>query len=152
MATMNSAKFIQHWLGQVAEAALPFEANWTWRSLKGVDPKLCRLLRKQRDAFDRALVVKEEKKDIAAIGAATVLGYQRAVECMRRSDAKIERVSVAKQGPNLQDLVAKHGGYDKIPEPAWEQFEREKIVWRAKLRFGEFDKEDDPSQQEEALR
>jgi hypothetical protein len=26
--------------------------------------------------------------------------------------------------PNLQDLVAKHGGYDKIPPEAWAEWDR----------------------------
>jgi hypothetical protein len=151
MPVMSEDKFVRYWLQKVQEAALPFEANWTWRKLGVEDRKLSRMLWLQRSAFDEAIVTKN-RREIAAIGEATVRGYAAAVTLMTERQAKIERVSVAKLGPNLQELVAKHGGYDKITEPAWEQFEREKIVWRGKLINGEFDREDDPSQQEEALR
>ena len=147
---MNEEQFLQHWRRLVGEAALPFEANWTWKKLAQEDRKLSRLLWLQRQAFDHALVTKT-RREIAAIGEATVRGYGAAVELMTLRQAKIEAVSVAKLGPNLQTLVEQYGGFDRITEPAWEQFEREKVVWRLKLAHGEFDNEVDPSQQEEQL-
>ena len=137
---MKAKELIALWKGRVLAASLPFEADWTWRALRNADPDLAQRLREQIDYFDEMCVL-GTPRDIAEHGAATVRGYAAAVELMQRVKAKEERVSLAKQGPNLQELVAKHGGYDKITEPAWEQFEREKIVWRAKLRFGEFDTE-----------
>jgi len=151
MRRMNQAQLLRHWHSEVAAAALPFEQGWTWRALRKVDAELAQRLREQRDLFDEMCVV-GAPKDIAEHGAATVRGYGVAIACMHKHAVRAERIRVAKQGPNLQQLVEQHGGYDKIPESAWEQFEREKIVWRGKLRFNEFDREDDPSQQEEALR
>ena len=136
----------------VLKASTAFEARWTWRALRAVDPDLARRLREQIEIFDEACVT-GTPREIVEHYQATERGYAAAAQAMEMHKVRIEAVALAKQGPNLQDLVAKHGGYDKITEPAWEQFEREKIVWRAKLRFGEFYTEaDDPSQQEEALR
>jgi len=148
---MNAAQLLKLWRGRATAAALPLEEQWTWKALRKVDVELAQRLREQRDLFDEMCVV-GAPKDIAEHGAAMVRGYGVAIACMHRHAVRVERIRVAKQGPNLQQLVEQHGGYDKIPEPAWEQFEREKIVWRGKLINGEFDREDDPSQQEQELR
>ena len=148
---MKAKDFLPMYREVVLKASMAFEAQWTWRALRAVDPDLARRLREQIEIFDEACVT-GTPREIVEHGQATARGYAAAVQAMDLHKVRIEAVALAKQGPNLQDLVAKHGGYDKITEPAWEQFEREKIVWRAKLRFGEFDRDDDPSQHEEALR
>ena len=147
---MNARQLIRHWQDKIAAAALPFEANWTWRALRFSDRDLAERLREQIDYFDE-MCVTGTLRDVAEHGAATVRGYAAAVELLERRKVRQEAISLAKQGPNLQDLVAEHGGFSKIPEQAWEEFERAKKVWRAKLRFGEFDTDIDPSQQEEAF-
>jgi hypothetical protein len=38
------------------------------------------------------------------------------------------------RGPNLDALVAKHGGYDKIPPEAWKQYDREVEAWHLRRR------------------
>jgi hypothetical protein len=38
--------------------------------------------------------------------------------------------------PSLQKLVEDHGGYDKIPESAWKQFDLEMEAWKADVRSG----------------
>jgi len=42
-----------------------------------------------------------------------------------------------REPPNLQLLIEAHGGYDKIPEPAWRQFHFTMRVWRERLINGE---------------
>lgn len=150
---MNQKQFVQAWIGKVSEAALPFEANWTWRALKLEDPELCERLRRQRSAFDRACITRE-LRDVALIGEATVRGYQLVCEVMRKRQVHVEAVSLAKLGPNLQELVAKHGGYQHITPEAWEEYDRAVVVWRAKIRAGEFDRERDapPAKEEELQR
>lgn len=149
---MKAKQLIELWKGRVLAASLPFEADWTWRALRSIDRDLAQRLQEQINFFDE-MCVTGTPKDVAEHGAATVRGYAMVVECMQKHAAKVERISLAKQGPNLQELVKQYGGFDKIPEEAWEWFERAKIVWKAKLVNGEFDRMfDDPSQQEEALR
>ena len=38
--------------------------------------------------------------------------------------------------PDLQALVAAHGGYEKIPRPAWEKHDSQVAAWRARIRRG----------------
>lgn len=40
--------------------------------------------------------------------------------------------------PSLDALVAKHGGYDRIPPEAWKQYDREVTAWQLKRRYGDF--------------
>ena len=39
-------------------------------------------------------------------------------------------------GPNLQELVAEHGGYDKIPPAAWRAFDKAIEQWKQRVRSG----------------
>lgn len=41
---------------------------------------------------------------------------------------------MSRRGPNLDTLVAKHGGYHKIPASAWETFDREVKAWQLERR------------------
>jgi len=148
---MRQQQLLKLWQDRVATAAAAFERDWTWKALRRVDTQLELLLREQRDLFAEMCVV-GTPKDIADHGAAMVRGYQLAIAALQRAAVRAESIRVAKQGPNLQVLVEQAGGYEKITEEAWEAFAREKVVWRGKLINGEFDREDDPSQQEEALR
>ena len=36
--------------------------------------------------------------------------------------------------PDLQELVARHGGYDKIPPEAWAEHDRAMAEWHARWR------------------
>jgi hypothetical protein len=49
---------------------------------------------------------------------------------------KPEYTPIDREGPNLQKLVAEHGGYDKITPEAWERFEFERQQWLAWVRRG----------------
>ena len=40
-------------------------------------------------------------------------------------------------GPDLQKLVAAHGGYDKITPEAWDRFQADKRRWLDQLRHGD---------------
>jgi hypothetical protein len=151
MKTMKAADLLRMYREAVLRASMEFEAKWTWRALRGVDPALAKRLREQIDIFDEACIT-GTPREIVEHGQATERGYAAAAQAMELHKVRVEAVALAKQGPNLQDLVAKHGGYDKITEEAWEEFERAKTVWHAKLRFGEFDTETEPSQQEDELR
>jgi hypothetical protein len=35
--------------------------------------------------------------------------------------------------PDLQTLIMDHGGYDRIPQDAWDAFERDMEEWRCEL-------------------
>jgi len=148
---MKAVELLRMYRESTLKASMAFEAQWTWRALRAADPDLARRLREQIDIFDEACIT-GTPREVVEHGQATERGYAAAAQAMELHKVRVEAVRLAKQGPNLQELVARHGGYDKITEEAWEQFEREKIVWRAKLRFGEFDTEVEPSQQEEELR
>ena len=148
---MKATDYLPMYRRAVLKASAGFAERWTWRALRVVDPNLAMRLWEQIEIFDEACIT-GTVREIVEHGQATERGFAAAVQAMELHKVRAEAIAIAKQGPNLDALVAKHGGYDKIPEPAWEQFEREKIVWRGKLRFNEFDREDDPSQQEEALR
>lgn len=39
--------------------------------------------------------------------------------------------------PNLQALVARHGGYDRIPAEIWIKYDRAMANWKDRLRYGE---------------
>jgi hypothetical protein len=41
--------------------------------------------------------------------------------------------------PDLQDLVRKHGGYDKIPPEAWTEYDRAMAEWHECRRTGSAD-------------
>lgn len=36
--------------------------------------------------------------------------------------------------PNLDALVAEHGGYNRIPPEAWKQYDREVTAWQLRRR------------------
>jgi len=38
------------------------------------------------------------------------------------------------RGPNLDTLVAKHGGYDKIPPEAWREYDLAVRAWQLERR------------------
>lgn len=40
----------------------------------------------------------------------------------------------ANPAPDLQELVARHGGYDKIPPEAWAEHDRAMADWQARRR------------------
>jgi hypothetical protein len=42
------------------------------------------------------------------------------------------------RGPSLQELVERHGTYDKITPEAWAAFDREMTTWNTRLRLGDF--------------
>ena len=44
---------------------------------------------------------------------------------------------VLRPSPNLQDLVARHGGYDKITPEAWAEFDLEMRCWLHDVRMGQ---------------
>ena len=44
----------------------------------------------------------------------------------------------AEQRPDLQALVAAHGGYHKITPEAWAAYDRELRQWRARTAVGDF--------------
>lgn len=43
---------------------------------------------------------------------------------------------ILRPAPNLQDLVARHGGYDRITPEAWAQFHAETKHWMEDVRLG----------------
>lgn len=45
---------------------------------------------------------------------------------------------MAKEQPCLQRFLAAYGGYDKVPQEAWVQYDREVEQWQYKVRFGEY--------------
>ena len=40
--------------------------------------------------------------------------------------------------PDLQELVAVHGGYNKITPEAWDKFDRKTKTWRERMIRGDF--------------
>jgi len=42
-----------------------------------------------------------------------------------------------RSAPSLQDLVARHGGHDRITPAAWAQYEAEVKRWRDDVRYGQ---------------
>jgi hypothetical protein len=38
--------------------------------------------------------------------------------------------------PKLQDLVASHGGYDRIPQSAWVAYDAALASWQERIRLG----------------
>ena len=44
---------------------------------------------------------------------------------------------VLRPSPNLQDLLARHGGYEKITPEAWVQFDLEMRCWLMDVRMGQ---------------
>jgi hypothetical protein len=36
--------------------------------------------------------------------------------------------------PDLQELVVRHGGYDKITPEAWAEYDRTMMAWKARRR------------------
>lgn len=49
-----------------------------------------------------------------------------------------DRLRREMRGPDLQQLVAAHRGYNRITPEAWEQFDREVEEWIRRTRMGEF--------------
>jgi hypothetical protein len=43
---------------------------------------------------------------------------------------------IDREGPDLQKLVAEHGGYDKITPEAWAKFDFDKAQWLDWVRQG----------------
>jgi hypothetical protein len=43
--------------------------------------------------------------------------------------------------PDLQSLVAKHGGYDLITPEAWAEYDATLADWRERLRLNKLEKE-----------
>jgi hypothetical protein len=39
--------------------------------------------------------------------------------------------------PSLQTMVIAYGGYDNVPEDAWERFEKARADWQSRVSFGE---------------
>ena len=39
------------------------------------------------------------------------------------------------EAPNLQDLVARYGGYDKIPPEAWARWDAANAEWQQRRRM-----------------
>jgi len=54
-----------------------------------------------------------------------------------REEAERRQLAEIRLGPNLQKLVAAHGGYDKITPEAWDRFQADKRRWLDRLRHGE---------------
>jgi hypothetical protein len=46
--------------------------------------------------------------------------------------------SAEQRGPDLQELIAAHGGYDQITASAWRAYDREQAEWRARAAVGDF--------------
>ena len=70
------------------------------------------------------------------------LEAERVEEAARARREEQRRVVVTelranRNPPDLQRLIEAHGGYDKIPEPAWRQFHWVMRQWRDKLINGE---------------
>ena len=65
------------------------------------------------------------------------LAEQRAkdAEARRVIDARLQR---EKRGPDLQELVRAHGGYDRITAEAWAAYHRECALWRSRTAVGDF--------------
>lgn len=53
-------------------------------------------------------------------------------------NAQALRLNRITRGPDLQELIATHGGYDKIPPDAWAEYDAEVARWKADLRAGTF--------------
>jgi hypothetical protein len=56
-----------------------------------------------------------------------------------------DRPRVLCPSPNLQDLVARFGGYDKITPEAWAQFDLEMKCWLENVRLGRAEIVDAPA-------
>ncbi len=53
---------------------------------------------------------------------------------MNAAPAEKKKDVPAPEAPDLQTLVANHGGYNKITPEAWAQFDREMEMYQAWLR------------------
>lgn len=135
---MKPEQLIKLWRDRTLQAELPFAEKWSWKTLRTIDRELAQLLREQVDLFDEACVT-GTPAEVAEQGAALVRGYEAAVRCLTENDAMVEELRVDRLGPSLQDLVEKSGGWDKITDDWWAEYERARAIWRAKLINGEFD-------------
>jgi hypothetical protein len=79
-----SAAHISKWLGQVSDAALPFERRWTWLALRRVNPDIAKRLHEQRGLFDQACVT-GTVDEVEEQGAALCRGYAAAVRALEAS-------------------------------------------------------------------
>lgn len=76
---------VVHWRAEVGNAALPFEARWTWLALRRVSPDIGRRLFEQRGLFDQACLVGGDA-EVAEQGAALCRGYAAAVRALEQAD------------------------------------------------------------------
>lgn len=47
------------------------------------------------------------------------------------------RLQCEHPAPDLQELIANHGSYDRITPEAWAAYDRELDEWRAHVAFGD---------------
>jgi hypothetical protein len=69
-------------LSRVADAARAFEARWTTRRLKQIDPKLHARLQRQQELFQTALVTCDDDEELVAQGEAMIRGWAAATARM----------------------------------------------------------------------
>lgn len=121
---------LREWRGKVAQAAEVFGSRWTIYELEEADPELALRVREQIDLFDEMCVI-GTNDEIAAHGAAMVRGFTAATAAMRKQ----QRKAVTKP-PDLQALVAEHGGYGNISAEAWSRWDADMRRWQAMVRNG----------------
>ena len=50
----------------------------------------------------------------------------------------IGRLRAEMKPPSLQELVERHGTYDKVAPEAWAAFDRDMAIWKSRVRAGDF--------------
>ena len=87
----------------------------------------------------------QEAERQASLAAAAVLHAearrqirQQQIQQEERERAVKEQRRVEREGPNLQKLVEAYGGYNKIDAMAWQRFDREVVLWKDKIRYGDW--------------
>lgn len=97
---------------------------------------------KQAAHWEAQRLVEAEQRVRVAQEAAREMEERRVAEEVRakrleREEAARRELAELRLGPNLQKLVAAHGGYDKITPEAWDRFQADKRHWLDRLRHGE---------------
>jgi hypothetical protein len=132
-------------MGTIKESWIEDARADAWRKAQALD--------EARRVWD---VTNIEARDLGRLDNARLL-YQAAESKLRRLEQvwreQKEREYAAdlkkraRVPPDLQALVEAHGGWDRIPQSAWNQFDYDMARWKTRLRLG-----DDFQEEQTALR
>ena len=76
-------------------------------------------------------------KNILIAASDTIkLALEKGVPAVPQLPVRESKSRILRPAPDLQELVAKHGGYNKITAEAWAQYDRDLAIYRADMRAG----------------